>query len=168
MVSITGGIFSMGSTDGNDDELPVHSVRIETFEMDRTEVTVGAYEHCVQAERCQANTYELDPTVSADARDTRRFAAFCNWGKRGRESYPMNCVSSKNAEAFCRWAGKRLPTEEQWEYAARGTNNWLYPWGYTAPNAKLLNGCGREWATGSVAILPKHERAEGPGAIRMR
>jgi formylglycine-generating enzyme required for sulfatase activity len=57
------------------------------------------------------------------------FAAACNWGRPGRDKYPINCLDWSQADTYCRWAKKRLPTEAEWEKAARGTDGRKYPWG---------------------------------------
>jgi len=133
MVRIPAGTFNMGSNDGDADEKPVHSVRVASFEMDLTEVTVDAYGACVRAGRCtQPGTDQ-----------------YCNWGQSGKGNHPINCVDWNQAKAYCDYAGKRLPTEEEWEYAARGTDGRTYPWGNGAPGPRLLNACGSEcvaWA----------------------
>jgi formylglycine-generating enzyme required for sulfatase activity len=121
MVRLPGGTFLMGSKDGRSDEKPVHSVTVAAFEMDRTEVTVAAYQACVRAGRCSP----------ADT------GGGCNAGVAAKGNHPINCVDFDQAEAFCRWAGKRLPTEEEWEYAAQGTDGRKYPWGNAEPDAQL-------------------------------
>jgi formylglycine-generating enzyme required for sulfatase activity len=91
--------------------------------MDVTEVTVGAYKGCVDATKCS----------------TPDTTTYCNWSVTGREKHPINCVDWQQATDFCSWAGKRLPTEEEWEYAARYDDSRDYPWGNTAPSATLAN-----------------------------
>jgi len=121
MARIPAGRFSMGST-GRDDEKPVHQVALASFEMDVTEVTTAQYEACVRAGTCQAAGTQGE---------------YCNAGKSDRQGHPINCVSWDDATAFCSWAGRRLPTEEEWEYAARGTDSRTYPWGSGTPGSQL-------------------------------
>jgi formylglycine-generating enzyme required for sulfatase activity len=124
MVGVPGGTFKMGFDDGYVNEKPVHEVSVASFSMDVTEVTVAAYKACVDAGSC--NTTDL----------TR--GAYCNWEKSGRSAHPINCVDWNQATAFCSWAGKRLPTQEEWEYAARGgSEGRKYPWGASESAKKL-------------------------------
>jgi formylglycine-generating enzyme required for sulfatase activity len=100
-------------------------VTLKNFELDVTEVTVAAYQTCVRAGRCTR------PAGTGPA---------CNAGQPGREQHPINCVNFDQAEAFCQWAGKRLPTEEEWEYAARSSGGRKYPWGYVSPRSLVCWG----------------------------
>jgi len=112
-VRIPGGTFQMGS---NDDSVakPVHSVTVPTFEMAKTETTVAQYKKCVDAGAC---------TSPHSWRD-------CNWDKLGRGNHPVNCIDWNQASAYANWVGGRLPTEAEWEYAARsGGRNQRSPWG---------------------------------------
>lgn len=148
MVEIPGGPFTMGSTTGGSDEQPVRDVQVDRFWIDETEVTVSAYQECVDAGACD------DP-------DT---ITYCNWMVVGRESHPVNCVDWFQANAYCGWAGgaamKRLPTEAEWEKAARGTDEREYPWGESpAPSCGYVvmndggGGCGTD-ATIEVGSKP--------------
>jgi len=121
MVRIAGGTFQMGSNANEDNEKPVHAVRVGSFFMDVTEVTVGAYAACVRGGKCS----EPDSDSS------------CNWKKTGRDKHPINCVDWNQATAYCGYTGKRLPTEEEWEYAARGSAGREYPWGKGVPSQQL-------------------------------
>jgi formylglycine-generating enzyme required for sulfatase activity len=121
MVAIASGSYTMGAVDGELDERPLHEVQLAAFELDRTEVTVRAYEKCVRAGACSpADTGSL-----------------CNAGQERKSSHPINCVDWTQATSYCRWAGKRLPTEEEWEYAARGSDGRHYPWGNQAPDTHV-------------------------------
>lgn len=119
---IPAGMFVMG--DPMSDDLPaqpVHGVRLTAFCMDATEVTVSSYEACVAAARCTA------PGTTSG----------CNWGVSGRNQHPLNCVDWSQSRAYCQWRGGDLPTEAQWEYAARGTDGRMYPWGNYGPGSQL-------------------------------
>jgi len=137
-VSIPGGSYEMGSVDGRPWEQPVHTVTVAAFELMKTEVTVGWYRQCVAAGAC---------TPPDDAADPER----CNWGHPERADHPINCVDWDQAQAFARWAGGRLPTEAEWEYAARsGGKAWTWPWGDDPPTCTRVvmsdggDGCGRD------------------------
>jgi formylglycine-generating enzyme required for sulfatase activity len=129
MVYVPAGRFEMGSDDPYyNNERPPHPVELAGFWMDRTEVTNTQYQKCVAAGVCQA------PAQSgSNSRETYfEDPAF--------EAYPVIYVSWYRAVAYCQWAGARLPTEEEWEYAARGPENRRYPWG-NAPDTTRLNCC---------------------------
>jgi formylglycine-generating enzyme required for sulfatase activity len=137
MVEIPGGTFEMGSDApaAHGSERPVHRVTLKTFRLDRTEVTVGAYAECVRAGACR------EPEPYVDQRGNYRI--FCNWkNPDNRLLHPINCVDFEMATSFCRWAHKRLPTEEEWEYGAREGRGGVYPWGDDMPDETRLNACG--------------------------
>ncbi|MEP7126401.1 MAG: SUMF1/EgtB/PvdO family nonheme iron enzyme [Byssovorax sp.] len=139
MVRVTAGTFRMGAELGAAVERPAHEVTLAGFSIDLTEVTVAAYRLCVDADRCA-------PSI--------KFGQ-CNWGREGRDDHPINCVDWAQAKAFCAWVGKRLPTEEEWEYAARGRDGRRFPWGDSPPGPRLLNACDKECGLA-------RERAQGP------
>lgn len=132
-VRVPGGAFSIGSEDGGADEKPVTKVTVAAFEIDKTEVTVAAYAKCVAAGKCA-------PPDSG---------MYCNWKKPGREAHPINCIDWDQASAYCAFAGKRLPTEDEWEYAARGADGRTYAWKDGAPADQLCwNGDGNDQGRG--------------------
>jgi formylglycine-generating enzyme required for sulfatase activity len=148
MVYIPGGSFSMGSPEGtgDDEEHPRHPVTLPPYCIDRNEVTVKAYAECVAAGACRSAERTVQSRVYS-AEDVELFSRFCNADVPGdvRSRHPINCVSWERATAYCTWDRRRLPTEAEWEYAARGSDGRRYPWeGDIPPSAQRLNACGSE------------------------
>ena len=117
MVHVPAGGFEMGSTDGESIELPVHTVYMNAFWIDQTEVTNAMYAQCVTAGACDPPSNNTSST---------RISYYAN---PEYSDYPVIYVSWNDAETYCKWVGAYLPTEAQWEKAARGTDSRTYPWG---------------------------------------
>lgn len=114
MVQIPEGPFTMGSNDGDPDEAPEHQVYLKTYYMDKKEVTQGEYERYVKM------TKRGKPFVPVFEDDISKIL---------KPDLPAIGMSWADAVAYCRWAGKRLPTEAEWEKAGRGEGKRRYPWG---------------------------------------
>ena len=139
MVRVPKGTFLMG------DGLDQHKVTLSGYCIDRTEVTVAAYAKCVSSAACQPAPLTASQKGWTD--DTAKlFSQYCNGNGNDRQNHPVNCVDWSQAKTYCEWAQKRLPTEAEWEYAARGRDGRKYPWGNDAPSSKKLNACGSECA----------------------
>jgi formylglycine-generating enzyme required for sulfatase activity len=117
MVHVPRGDFTMGDDQGEEDERPQRRVMLQGFFIDRTEVPRRDYERCVTSGKCRAPARYPDATSPV---------------------HPIVGVSWQDADAFCRYAGKRLPSEAEWEKAARGTDGRRYPWG-NAPDCAAAN-----------------------------
>ncbi len=153
MVYVPAGEFKMGSDDdgfkyaqqlcikygGDDaiatckpvafaDEQPAHTVALDGFWIDRTEVTNKQYRRCVEAQACT-------PPV-----DSSSYTRKSHYGNHAYDNYPVVWVNQQQAADYCQWGGARLPTEAEWEYAARGPEGRIFPWGNTF-DGKRLNYC---------------------------
>jgi formylglycine-generating enzyme required for sulfatase activity len=124
------------------DEQPIHEVYLDGFWIDRTEVTNDMYALCVNSGNCSPpkknssysrNSYFLNPTYG---------------------DYPVIYVSWFQAKQYCEWAGRQLPTEAQWEKAARGPESYIFPWGNTYPDDNLANYDDNQGDTKKVGSYP--------------
>jgi eukaryotic-like serine/threonine-protein kinase len=145
MVQIPAGQFFMGSEEKSapDNEKPSYHVALGSFCMDLHEVTAGAYKACSDAGKCRRASTEVDWPKISDA-DRKLYSPICTFGDAARAQHPINCVTWQMADDFCQINGKRLPTEAEWEYTARGPDGRVYPWGDEEPSAEHLNACGKE------------------------
>lgn len=127
MQFVPAGDFTMGYSLSKKDMAPGHTVTLDAFWMDRTEVTNAQYAKCVSAGACDA-PQDLTSHNRVKYYNGEQYASF-----------PVLNISWNEANAYCHWAGRALPTEAQWEKAARGTDARLYPWGDKVPSKALAN-----------------------------
>jgi formylglycine-generating enzyme required for sulfatase activity len=151
MVRVPAGPFLRGSPEGqgNDDEHPRRTIHLDAFQIDRHEVTVAQYRLCVRDGGCR------EPGTDPE----------CSWTRGDRAEHPVTCVDWPQAKAYCAWVGKRLPSEAEWEKAARGASGRSYPWGEAAPSCQRAvmadgeRGCG---ARQSFPVGSRSPRGDGP------
>jgi formylglycine-generating enzyme required for sulfatase activity len=165
MARISAGQFFQGSDakDALENEKPSHNVSLNAYCIDLYEVTAKEYKSCSDIGKCRRVTNEVEwPKITAA--EKKLYAPLCNFGKPEQDEHPINCVSFEMAQTYCKATDKRLPTEAEWEYATRGPDGRVYPWGDEAPTAKHLNACGKEcvaWgaahATALRALYPEDD-----------
>ena len=142
MVLVPAGEFTMGSTEGSDDEKPAHRVSLDAYYIDKYEVTVGQYAKFLEARG--VNGPPMWTTMDQPPHQKR----------------PVVNVDWSDASTYCEWAGKRLPTEAEWEKAARGTDGRTYPWGNEPPDLGRAN-YGREKWNNHAALVPVGQLEDG-------
>jgi formylglycine-generating enzyme required for sulfatase activity len=151
MVRLPEGFFLLGESTGPLRDTPTWE-RVGPFLLDVTEVTVAAYSECVKAGKCTpaATTVEWE-VITASQRAA--WSAYCNGDRADRADHPVNCVDWRQAVAYCAWVGKRLPSEAEWEWAARnGREETRYPWGNDPPAGQLCwDGEGNDVGLGRRA-----------------
>lgn len=136
-VKVAAGWFVMGDDQGQPDARPAHRVYLDAFSIDRFEVSNAEYSACVAGGAC--------PAPDRTSSETRQ----AYYGTATYASYPVIGVTYADSVAFCAWRNARLPTEAQWEKAARGTDQRTYPWGRTFDPSRLNycdHNCGLPWA----------------------
>ncbi|MCJ7622410.1 MAG: formylglycine-generating enzyme family protein, partial [Anaerolineaceae bacterium] len=135
---VPGGTFQMGSSendpDAGTDEFPQHTVTRDSFWIDQTEVTNAQYNLCVDFGVCRKSHYAGNAAYNED-------------------DHPIVGIAWQDAVDYCTWAGGRLPTESEWEYAAKGEDGFIYPWGNVF-DGNLVNSCdencSESWADESI------------------
>jgi eukaryotic-like serine/threonine-protein kinase len=158
MVYVPAGSFLMGSTENDintlmancpvcdrdyfQPEIPQHPVYLDAYWIDKTEVTNAMYAQCVASGAC------------GRLHGTGSYTRSSYYGNELYADYPVVNVDWDMANAYCTWAGRRLPSEAEWEKAARGTDGGLYPWGNQSPTGQLANYDGIEGDTTQVGSYP--------------
>ena len=137
MVHVSAGEFIMGSENGREDEKPRRRVYLEEFYIDKYPVTNEKFARFVESSGYVTDTKKIGPGSSY----------------RNRMKHPVVQISWNDAAAYCRWAGKRLPTEAEWEKAARGTDGLKYAWGNSWVGSKLI------WSRNSGSQVHSVERS---------
>jgi eukaryotic-like serine/threonine-protein kinase len=153
LLYVPDGKFTMGSDKGDDNEKPVHVVSLDPFWIDQTEITTGMYALCVKDGKC----------VVPGSKESLTRPSY--YGEAKYNNYPVIFVDWNRAKIYCEWAGRRLPTEAEWEKAARGTEMFVYPWGNAMPDKNLLNYKDVLGDTTEVGIYP--DGASPYGALDM-
>lgn len=163
MITIPAGEYIRGCNKRDDpacwtDERPARKIYLNEFQIDKYQVTNRRYRECFDVKACEA------PWIGGA----------CTWDEKNKDLDPVNCVDWNKALKYCQWRGKRLPSEAEWEKAARGTDQFIYPWGneadysceravIDAPSAGGL-GCG----TGSTLPVGSKPKGASPyGAMDM-
>jgi formylglycine-generating enzyme required for sulfatase activity len=137
MIYVPGGEFLMGNDRGGENERPARKVHVNGYFIDKHEITVAQFRTFVESTKYVT---EAERSGGADVWTegtwvTKPDASWKNPYYDQDDTYPVTCVTWNDVSAYCAWAGKRLPTEAEWEKASRGTDGRMYPWG----NGKWIN-----------------------------
>ncbi len=142
MIKIKGGKYQMGSEGYGEFESPIHLVEISDFLLDETLITNSMFDSFVSQTGYLTTAEKIGAAWGYD-KGVYKHISGLSWKSHyssERADHPVVLISWYDANEYCNWAQKRLPTEAEWEYAARGGNNeWLYPWGNDEPNGTQSN-----------------------------
>ncbi len=161
LVYIPAGDFQMGCDPAHNgvhdcfsDELPLHTVTLDAYWIDKTEVSNAQYAMCVADGACDAPN------------DKSSYSQSAYYGNTSYDNYPVINVSWEDASKYCKWAGRKLPTEAQWEKAARGESVLAYPWGDDEPTCDLVNGyVGGAMCTGDTTAVGSYVDGASPYGV---
>ena len=143
MILIPAGPFTMGSNDGLPAERPEHSISLDPYLIDQYEVSMQLYrKFLVEAQHDSPSTWDDEAATAVGDRP----AVGMGWA---------------DAAAYCAWAGKRLPTEAEWEKAARGTDGRRYPWGHMQPFVDIANYNRGVWVSEAITLVDVAGGVEG-------
>ena len=145
MVLVPAGEFTMGSDKGDEDEAPVHRVQLHAFYIDKFEVTNGRFAKFVES-------IQSEPPWGFDDKETPVVNA----------DRPVRWVSWMDAMAYCLWVGKRLPTEAEWEKAARGTDGRIYPWGSDLPTPVHAVYGRKDGSEETISVIGDRSKGQSP------
>ncbi|MDK2743651.1 MAG: SUMF1/EgtB/PvdO family nonheme iron enzyme [Nitrospira sp.] len=143
MIRIPAGAFLMGSNDGLPNEKPEHHVTLDAYYIDQFEITASRYQKFVES--ASRNL----PPMWDDGAD------------QSLKELPAVGMSWTDAARYCKWAGRRLPSEAEWEKAARGTDGRRYPWGHMQPFVDIANYNRGVWVSDAVTLVPVGSGLEG-------
>jgi formylglycine-generating enzyme len=148
LILIPAGPFFMGSETGQEDEKPIHRIELDAFYIDKYEVTVSRYGRFLQAQSPDR------PFLWKQATE----------GAQGQK--PVIGVDWFDAKEYCEWVGRRLPTEAEWEKAARSDDQRIYPWGNEPPTRAHANAGRRTWTGyGTLGAVGSHARGSSPYGV---
>jgi formylglycine-generating enzyme required for sulfatase activity len=136
MVLIPEGPFLMGSNEGLPNERPEHKTSLDAYYIDQFEITIKLFSKFLEETK-----HPAPPLWEEDAEGSTA-------------NRPAVGVSWFDAQAYCKWAGERLPTEAEWEKAARGTDGRRYPWGHMQPFVDIANYNRGQWVSYAITLIP--------------
>jgi len=163
MVLIPAGTFIMGSTEGRADEEPVHPISLDVFYLDKYEITNRLFQKFVQETGYETTAEKEGRAAGVSSRGEWEMINGASWKKpeggetvfeSNRQEHPVVSVSWNDADAYCRWADKRLPTEAEFEYANRAGTRTVYWWGDGNPGSQRVANIADESASRRFPGLP--------------
>jgi formylglycine-generating enzyme required for sulfatase activity len=168
MIVVPSGLFNMGLDNGEPNERPEHETYLETFMIDKYEVSAKDFAEFLNEKGNSANEYFTPDSYStiivvsqnaAQGEKTKNPQTYLP--RKGFEQFPANNVSWFGAYTYCQWKGKRLPTEAEWEKAARGDDKRVYPWGNSMPDAQKAQ-YNQDWdVKGFDVLVPVESLPDG-------